>query len=133
MKKILELAGALIIKDNSILLMHRNTENSVQWELPGGKVEKDESTEKTVVRELMEELDVKVKIEKYLGYKETEEDDAILKYHWYKCAIEDNGKPKLMEKKFDNLKYFSKEELDNCMELSSNMKTLRNTIDIGMI
>ena len=42
MKKI-ELAGAIILdKDNRILLIHRNTPELKQWELPGGKLEKDE-------------------------------------------------------------------------------------------
>ena len=131
MKDILELAGALIINKNRLLLMHRNTQNRVQWELPGGKLESGENPEKTVIRELMEELNINVKIEKYLGYKESEEDSIILKYHWYKCIIaNDNVIPKLMEKKFDDLKYFTKEDLNKCTELSSNMKILKDTIDI---
>lgn len=43
MKKIIELAGALIINKEGLLLMHRNTENRAQWELPGGKVEKGDT------------------------------------------------------------------------------------------
>lgn len=134
MKDTLELAGALIINNNRLLLMHRNTENRVQWELPGGKLEIGENPEDTVIRELIEELNINVKIERYLGYKESEEDNIILKYHWYKCILaNDNEIPKLMEKKFDDLKYFTKEDLNKCTELSSNMKILQDTIDIEKI
>lgn len=134
MKEMLELAGALIINKNRLLLMHRNTENRVQWELPGGKLEKGEKPENTVIRELIEELNINIKIERYLGYKESEENNIILKYHWFKCTFaNENEIPKLMEKKFDDLKYFTKEDLNKCTELSSNMRTLKDTIDIEKI
>lgn len=132
MKKI-ELAGAILLdKSGKILLMHRNTEELKQWELPGGKLEENESPEQAAIRELKEELDVDVKIIKYLGFKEFVDDNRILKYHWYKCMIED-GKPKLMEKKFDDLKYFTFDELIENEELSSNMKVLISNIDFKQI
>ncbi len=129
MKKI-ELAGAILLdKDNKILLMHRNTTDLKQWELPGGKMEKGELPEQTVVRELKEELNVKVQTIKYIGFKEFEDNGIMLKYHWYKCKIE-SGIPELMEEKFDNIKYFSNNELSKSNELSSNMKVLISNIDI---
>ncbi len=132
MKKI-ELAGAILLdKDNKISLMHRSTKDLKQWELPGGKLEKDELPEQAVVRELKEELNIKVQIIKYIGFKEFEDNGIILKYHWYKCKIE-SGIPKLMEEKFDDIKYFSNNELLRSNELSSNMKVLISNIDIDNI
>lgn len=132
MKKI-ELAGAIILnKNNKMLLMHRNTENLKQWELPGGKLEEDELPEQTVIRELKEELNISVKIIEYLGFGEFEDNGIILKYHWYKCTIE-SGVPRLMEEKFDNIKYFGSDELLRCKELSSNMNELISSIDINNI
>ena len=133
-KKTLELAGALIIDDNKLLLIHRNTKNRIQWELPGGKLEKNETPEKAVARELLEELNVNVTIEKYLGCKESIEDDIVLKYHWYKCNLSSrNETVKLMEDKFDKFQYFTKEDINNCKELSSNMEILKDFIDIENI
>lgn len=132
MKKI-ELAGAILLdKDNKILLMHRNTKDLKQWELPGGKLEKNELPEQAVVRELKEELNIKVKPIKYIGFKEFEDNGIILKYHWYKCKIE-SGIPELMEEKFDDIKYFSNNELLRSKELSSNMTKLISNIDIDNI
>ena len=125
-----ELAGAVILNTNKeILLMHRNTEQLKQWELPGGKLEKGELPEQTAIRELKEELNIEIEIEKYLGYKEFEDNETILKYHWYKCRIL-RGSPELVEEKFDNLKYFNKKELEGNRELSSNMKVFISYIDI---
>ena len=132
MKKI-ELAGAILLdKENRILLMHRNTKDLKQWELPGGKLEKNETPEQAVIRELKEELNIIVQIIKYIGFKEFEDNGVMLKYHWYNCKI-DTGMPELMEEKFDDIKYFSKEELDTNKELSSNMKVLVKNIDIDNI
>ncbi len=132
MEKI-EVAGAILLdKDNKILLIHRNTAEMQRWELPGGKLEIDELPEQAAIRELKEELDIDVKPLKYIGFKEFEENDVILKYHWYKCEI-DKGTPKVMEEKFDNIRYFSKEELLKSNELSSNMQVLISKIDIEEI
>ena len=132
MKKI-ELAGAIILnKNKEILLMHRNTAELKQWELPGGKLEIGEIPEQTAIRELKEELNIEVSIEKYLGFKEFEDNGAILKYHWYKCGIH-KGTPELVERKFDNIKYFNKKELEESQELSSNMKILISYVDIERI
>lgn len=79
MKK-LKLAGAVILNgERKMLLIHRNSPNRIQWELPGGKVEKDEECEIAAIRELKEELDIKIKTIKYLGYDISNEDDIIFR------------------------------------------------------
>lgn len=133
-KNTIELSGALIIDENKLLLIHRNTKNRIQWELPGGKLENNESPEKAVARELLEELNINVTIEKYLGYKESIEDDIVLKYHWYKCSLASKNEiVKLMEDQFDKFQYFTKEDINNCKELSSNMGILKDFIDIEIL
>ena len=87
MKKI-ELSGAILLDENNkILLIHRNTKEMKQWELPGGKIEKGEIPEDTCIRELKEELDIQIEILKYIDCKEFEDNGIILKYNWYKCKI----------------------------------------------
>lgn len=128
MRKI-EIAGAVLLdKQGEILLMHRNTETLKQWELPGGKLEEGESPEQAAIRELKEELDVDIQVERYLGFREFEDAGRTLKYHWFKCAIK-NGTPRPVEEKFDSIKYFSFDELAENKELSSNMKVLLSNLD----
>ena len=47
-----ELAGCVILKENSILLLHRISKD--EYELPGGKVDEGETPQETAVRELKE-------------------------------------------------------------------------------
>ena len=64
----MEVAGGILLDtDNRILLIHRNTEKLKQWELPGGKLEKEELPEQAAIRELKEELNIEVDILKYMG------------------------------------------------------------------
>jgi len=57
-------AAAFVARDGHIL-MHRRNRNSVHgglWEFPGGKIEKAESPETALVREINEELGVAVEL-----------------------------------------------------------------------
>ena len=61
--------AALIKKDDKILIAKRATgdENVLgKWELPGGKVEINESEEHAIEREILEEFELKIKAKKYV-------------------------------------------------------------------
>ena len=60
----LKVTCALIIHKNKILITQRgiNSVHPLQWEFPGGKLKKGESTGESVKREIMEELEVGIEI-----------------------------------------------------------------------
>jgi 8-oxo-dGTP diphosphatase len=61
-------ADGIILKDNKILLVKRAIEPySGYWVLSGGHVEYGERVEEAAVREIKEELGLKVKIKKLIG------------------------------------------------------------------
>lgn len=62
MKTLLVVAAALVNARDEVLLAERPVGKRLagKWEFPGGKVEKDESPEAALARELKEELDVVV-------------------------------------------------------------------------
>jgi hypothetical protein len=73
-------------------------------------------------------LDIDIQIKKYLGFREFEDANRTLKYHWFQCAIA-SEEPRPVEEKFDHIKYFSFNELAENQELSSNMKVLLTNLD----
>ena len=60
-------ARALIIKENSILLIQRERAGDIYYVLPGGHIEDGESPETTVMREVKEETSLDIKLIKKLN------------------------------------------------------------------
>lgn len=58
-------AGGVVIKDNKVLLLRKYYGD---WVLPKGKMETDETTAITAIREVSEETGIKAKIIKKIGY-----------------------------------------------------------------
>ena len=63
-KKIIEVVGAAIIKEEKVLAMQRSEQMTLpgMWEFPGGKVEADETEQEALIREIKEELNVTINI-----------------------------------------------------------------------
>ena len=91
---------ALINSDNQILIAQRPKEKHLSglWEFPGGKVEKNESPENTLIRELKEELNVNInqKCVAPLTFSEFDYKEFNLLLLLYVCRRWD-GNPESME------------------------------------
>lgn len=85
----LTVTAAIIIESGEILCMQRGIGKyeyiSNRFEFPGGKVEKDESFEQALRRELNEELDLSVEIDSYQSFLTVEHDysDFSITMHSY--------------------------------------------------
>ena len=63
--KIIRVTAAILEKDDKILIAQRKSENDLfggLWEFPGGKIERDETPEECMARELNEELNIEVEV-----------------------------------------------------------------------
>lgn len=78
------------------------------WEFPGGKVEKNETPEECIVREIKEELSAVVEAEEILGVVEYGYPEFNLIMHCILCSIV-SGELKLLEA--EDAKWLSKEDL----------------------
>lgn len=71
--------AGIAIHNNRILL--HTTEKDDFWNLPGGRVEFNESTDQTIIREIKEELDIEVQMNKLLFVNEDFFDYEDKHYH----------------------------------------------------
>lgn len=73
---------AIILFDNKVLVAQRSEKMKLplKWEFPGGKLERDESEEDCIIREIKEELNIEIQIIKRLK-------DSLFDYDAYKINL----------------------------------------------
>ncbi|MGV9334954.1 NUDIX hydrolase [Nocardia sp. NPDC003726] len=131
----MELSGVIIPDgEGRILLLHRNTSNRTQWEIPGGKIEPSEDAATAASREAYEELGITVDIVRELGTESFREDGYTISYTWY-LARTNGYVPKIGEPaKFDDIRYWSMPELSAMTaHLSENTKNFIAKVDQNVI
>ncbi len=91
MKQIRTVAGVIRNEKGEILCTLRDQGKydyvSFKWEFPGGKIEEGETNEQTLVRELHEELDIDVKINRFIYQVEHDYPDFHLSMAVYDCEL----------------------------------------------
>ena len=67
--KEIDVVCAVMVNEGKILIARRSAEKSMsgKWEFPGGKIESDETGEQSLIREIMEEMNVEITVGKYIG------------------------------------------------------------------
>ena len=105
-------AAVIFNEDNKILIAQRNLKKSQGglWEFPGGKIESGETREHAIVREIKEEMNIEIEVEKYLAEKVFEYPEKTINLIALKCKII-NGKITLNE--HEDAKWINKNELTN--------------------
>lgn len=104
--------AAIIEKDDRILIAQREGGSHMEykWEFPGGKLEPGETPEECIVREIKEELDMKIEvldIYKVVQFKYMEKDILLLAY---KCRLLE-GEGKTIE--CNDFRWVKRDELNN--------------------
>jgi 8-oxo-dGTP diphosphatase len=94
MKKELEVVAALIRKGDTILLCQRHAADKFGslWEFPGGTVEKKETPQTAIEREIREEVGLEVSAGKLVGTFSDENRTLRINVRLFECGIE-NGQP----------------------------------------
>ena len=96
--KTLHVAAAVILHGDRILATQRGDgPRRGQWECPGGKQEPGETPEETVVREIREELDAEIRVQRKVTTLEYDYPDFHLSMDCFLCSLPEPGHLKLRE------------------------------------
>ena len=80
------------------------------WEFPGGKMEPGESPEDALVREILEELETRIVVERLVQTVEWDYPKFHLTMHCFWCSVESGG---LTLKEHEAAKWLNKEQLNS--------------------
>ena len=109
MKEIIVVA-AIIQKENKILATKRGYGEFINmWEFPGGKIESGETKEQALVREIKEELNIEISVDKFAIDIEYQYPNFYLFMSCFMCSIKE-GSIELLE--HNDGKWITKEELN---------------------
>ena len=83
-----DVVAAIILKDDKFFIAQRNRNKhmGLSWEFPGGKVEKGETFEIALKREIKEELNINMAINNKLGEENYKDEKINVKLHYFLCS-----------------------------------------------
>ncbi len=125
--KTIDVVAAVIKSNNKILATERGYGDfKGQWEFPGGKIKEGETHEKALIREIKEELNANIVVDKFLKRIEWDYPNFHLTMHCYMCS--------LVSKKYELLehldaKWLSKDDLYSVNWLPADLVLLPSIID----
>ncbi len=109
--KNIEVVAAVFIKNNKVFCAQRANKGplALKWEFPGGKIEENETKEEALIREIQEELDTKITVDKFLMTVDHQYESFHLTMHTFLCTVASGN---LTLNEHVNSYWLTKEELD---------------------
>lgn len=91
-RKSIKVVAAIIRKDGNVFATQRGYGNYKDWwEFPGGKIEKGETPENALRREILEELNTKIRVESFLATVEYDYPEFHLSMDCFWCRVEEGS------------------------------------------
>lgn len=117
--KEIKVVAAIIQKENKILATKRGYGEFINmWEFPGGKIESGETKEQALVREIKEELNIEISVDKFAIDIEYQYPNFYLFMSCFMCSIKE-GSIEFLE--HNDGKWITKEELNTLNWLSADI------------
>ena len=120
--KEIKVVAAIIQNENKILATKRGYGEFINmWEFPGGKIESGETKDEALIREIKEELNVKINVDKFALDVEYQYPNFYLFMSCFMCSIKE-GSIELLE--HNDAKWITKEELDSLNWLPADIEAI---------
>ena len=120
--KQIEVVAAIIRKKDKIFATQRGYGDFKDWwEFPGGKIESGESPEEALRREIWEELETRIAIDRLVTTVDYDYPAFHLTLHCFRCHVE-NGP--LTLKEHAAARWLSKDELDSVEWLPADLEVV---------
>ena len=100
------------------------------WEFPGGKMEPGESPEEALRREIWEELETKIVVERLIQTVDYDYPNFHLKMHCFWCHIESGS---LTLKEHEAAKWLSIENLNTVDWLPADLLVVQNLSNLSIV
>ena len=119
----IDVSAALIFHDGKLLITQRHSDAHLGglWEFPGGKREPDETFEQCLVREIREELGVRISVGKIFESVTHAYPEKTVRLKFFVCRLE-RGEPQMLG--CAAFKWISAAELDNYQFPAADTKLL---------
>lgn len=111
--KIIKVVAAILQKEDKILIARKKQGKPLAgyFEFPGGKIEEGETPEESLIRELMEEMNIKIAVKEYIGESVYDYgNDKVISLLGYTAEIID-GEIKLSD--HDRYEWVTLEQINN--------------------
>ena len=111
--RIIKVVAAILEKEDKILIARKAPDKPLAgyFEFPGGKIEEGETPEESLIRELMEEMNIKIAVKEYIGEIIYDYgNDKVISLLGYTAKIID-GEIKLSD--HDRYEWVTLEEINN--------------------
>ena len=96
-----------------------------QWEFPGGKIEPGETPQEALVREIQEELDVKIEVGDLIDTIEYDSPSFHLSMDCFWCIVTDG---EITLKEAEDARWLSKDELYSVDWLPADMELIEKLV-----
>lgn len=126
--KTIEVAAAIIVKDNKVFATQRGYgEFKDGWEFPGGKLEPGESAREALAREIREELDVDIRVGRLLETVEYDYPEFHLTMHCFICELLSE---EIVLKEHEDARWLKEEELDTVDWLPADVGVISKIFEL---
>jgi 8-oxo-dGTP diphosphatase len=130
-KPAIKVVAAVIERDGRYLLTQRKGTAvfPLLWEFPGGRVEREETTEQALLREVRGRIGCTVEILDKIGENLHEYDDYDVQISLYSCKLPDNAVPRACN--VNAVRWVTSKDLDTYEFPPADQKSMTLLLDLA--